>query len=370
MPGPMGSLTWTLMGPRRAALSPLRGAGPSAAAPSRSPPTSSRISPKMSSDVSFGPPGEPLSALAGSPGSSGPGRFGMCVPEDSHSPSSRQSGQRQQAAPAPGLRSSLCYNLRSRRPHCPRPSKETWTSSPRTPTWCTSLGLVGLLILYKRFAPRLNINVPAVDVAAQGPAGASCWARRFAERKMQQARSPARRRRATSWRRDRCWRTRASRRRRSRSTSRARSSGPRPARLEKLGKLEQAAELYLQAGDYKKAAQVLHRRRQAGQGRRALPGEGQHARGGAPLRPGAASGTRRPTCTRRAATRCARPRPTRRRASSLKAAEAYEKHFMENVSYSTTYSSTATSRRPEERPPRRPPLREGGRPAARAATST
>ena len=46
----------------------------------------------------------------------------------------------------------------------------------------------------------------------------------------------------------------------------------------------------------------------------------------------------------------------------LKAAEAYEKHFMENVSFSTTYSSTAPATEQQERAPGGPALREG-RPA-------
>jgi serine/threonine protein kinase len=112
--------------------------------------------------------------------------------------------------------------------------------------------------------------------------------------------------------------------------------------LEKQGKLEKAGELYVQADDTKKAAQVFS---QAGKHVRAaelfkergntldaarlygMGGQWDKAaalydKGGYPAR------------AAEAYEKCG---------ELLKAAEGYEKHFMENVSYSTTYSSTATS---------------------------
>jgi len=112
--------------------------------------------------------------------------------------------------------------------------------------------------------------------------------------------------------------------------------------LERMGKLDKAAEMFLQAGDYKKAAQVFG---QAGKPGRAatlflekgntleaarLFGLAQdwakaaelYAKSGYPLRAAEAY---------------------EKKGDFLKAAECHEKHFMENVSYSTTYSSTASS---------------------------
>jgi len=112
--------------------------------------------------------------------------------------------------------------------------------------------------------------------------------------------------------------------------------------LEKLGKAERAAELYLQAGDHKKGAALFT---SAGKPARAaalflekgnnleaarlfaLAGQwGTSAelyeKGGYPLRAAEA---------------------WEKDGKPLKAAEAYEKHFMENVSFSTTYSSTAAA---------------------------
>ena len=110
--------------------------------------------------------------------------------------------------------------------------------------------------------------------------------------------------------------------------------------LEKLGRAERAAELYLQAGDHKKGAALFT---SAGKPARAaalflekgnsleaarlfgLSGQWATAaelyeKSGYPLRAAEA---------------------WEKDDKPLKAAEAYEKHFMENVSFSTTYSSTA-----------------------------
>ena len=112
------------------------------------------------------------------------------------------------------------------------------------------------------------------------------------------------------------------------------------ASYEKLGRAERAAELFLQAGDYKKSATLFS---SAGKPARAaalflekgnnleaarlfsLAGQWGTAaelyeKSGYPLRAAGA---------------------WEKDAQPLKAAEDYEKHFMENVSFSTTYSSTA-----------------------------
>jgi serine/threonine-protein kinase len=202
------------------------------------------------------------------------------------------------------------------------------------------LGLVGLLILYKRFAPRLNIRVPSVDVAPQallerlmGPA--------FADRKMQRA--VQREKKAGNFLA--AGKLLEDAGKQSEAAEVYLEGGEywaAASTFEKLGKLERAAELYLQAGDYKKSAQVLI---DAGKQAKAamlfaekgntleaarlfgLAGEwgkaaDLYAKSGYPLRAAEAF---------------------EKKGEFLKAAEAHEKHFMENVSYSTTYSSTASS---------------------------
>jgi tetratricopeptide (TPR) repeat protein len=114
------------------------------------------------------------------------------------------------------------------------------------------------------------------------------------------------------------------------------------ATLEKLGRLEKAAEYYLQSGDYKKAANVFiaaHKPAKAAQlflekgnsleAARLFGVAGQwdkaaelYVKGGYPLRAAEAF---------------------EKKEEWARAAECYEKHFMENVSFSTTYSSTSPS---------------------------
>jgi serine/threonine-protein kinase len=112
------------------------------------------------------------------------------------------------------------------------------------------------------------------------------------------------------------------------------------ATFEKLGRAERAAELYLQAGDHKKGAALFTAagkparaaalflekgnnleaaRLYAQAGQWATAGE-LYQKSGYPLRAAEA---------------------WEKDGKTLKAAEGYEKHFMENVSFSTTYSSTA-----------------------------
>jgi tetratricopeptide (TPR) repeat protein len=112
--------------------------------------------------------------------------------------------------------------------------------------------------------------------------------------------------------------------------------------FERLGNRERAAELYLQAGDYKKAAAVfieigkhakaaalflekgntLEAARLYGLANQWDKAGELYSKSGYPLRAAEAY---------------------EKIGEFLKGAEAYEKHFMENVSFSTTYSSTAVS---------------------------
>ena len=142
-------------------------------------------------------------------------------------------------------------------------------------------------------------------------------------------------------------------------TSRAASTGPRPRSSSRWARGERAAELYLQAGDYKKAAAGLRGRRQARPGGRALPGEGEQPRGGAALRRGRATGTRPPSSTPKGGYPLRAAEAYEKKGEFLKAAEGYEKHFMENVSYAHHVLLDRRVRRPEERAAGRPALREG-----------
>jgi tetratricopeptide (TPR) repeat protein len=111
---------------------------------------------------------------------------------------------------------------------------------------------------------------------------------------------------------------------------------------ERIGRSEKAAELYLQAGDFKKAAQLLIDAGKPGRAAILFQEKGNnleaarlyglagvwdkaadlYSKSGYPLRAAEALD---------------------KTGEFIKAAESYEKHFMENVSFSTTFSSTAPS---------------------------
>jgi tetratricopeptide (TPR) repeat protein len=112
--------------------------------------------------------------------------------------------------------------------------------------------------------------------------------------------------------------------------------------LERLGNHDRAAELFLKAGDHKKAAQILTDAGKPGRAAALFLEKGNtldaarlygvagawdkagelYAKSGYPLRAAEAF---------------------EKAGNPLKAAECYEKHFMENVTYSTSYSSTSAS---------------------------
>jgi tetratricopeptide (TPR) repeat protein len=111
---------------------------------------------------------------------------------------------------------------------------------------------------------------------------------------------------------------------------------------EKLGKMERAAELYLQANDHKKAAQILS-------------GIGKHAKAAALFQEKgntleaarlyglAGDWAKAADIYSRSGYPLRAAEAFEKTGQHARAAECYEKHFMENVSFSTTYSSTAPS---------------------------
>jgi tetratricopeptide (TPR) repeat protein len=113
--------------------------------------------------------------------------------------------------------------------------------------------------------------------------------------------------------------------------------------LERMGKGERAAELYLQAGDHKKAAQVFSQIGKPGKAAALFQEKGNNLEaarlyGLAGMWDKAADLYLKSGYPLRAA------EAYEKRGDFRKAAECHERHFMENVSYSTTYSSTAPSK--------------------------
>jgi len=111
---------------------------------------------------------------------------------------------------------------------------------------------------------------------------------------------------------------------------------------EKLGKSEKAAELYLQAGDFKKAAQLLI---EAGKPARAavLFQEKGNSLEAARLYGLAGVWDKAADLYSKSGYPLRAAEAFEKTGDFIKAAESYEKHFMENVSFSTTFSATAPS---------------------------
>jgi serine/threonine-protein kinase len=203
-----------------------------------------------------------------------------------------------------------------------------------------AVGLVVVLFLYRRFAPLVRIRVPGGnitkdDVAAKllGPR----WAEKKLEREVARLKKQGNHLAAGKLLEDAGKLNQAAE-----AYIEGQEYWAAASTLERLGRAERAAELYLQAGDYKKGAALFSA---AGKPARAaalflekgnnleaarlfgLAGQWEtaaelYAKSGYPLRAAEA---------------------WEKQGQFAKAAEAYEKHFTENVSFSTTYSSTAPS---------------------------
>jgi serine/threonine-protein kinase len=203
-----------------------------------------------------------------------------------------------------------------------------------------ALGLLAALIVYQKFAPSVRFTVPGLDLTPDdiiarllGPRWGEAKLQRAVEREKKHGNFLAAGRMYEDAGKDQ-------------AAVDAFVAGQEyhaaASVLERTGKLERAAELYLQAGDFKKAAQVFT---EAGKPAQAaelflerkntieaarLFGVAQmwdraaelYLKGGYPLR--AAEAFEKSGAHRRAA-------------------ECYEKHFDENVTYSTTYAATAQS---------------------------
>jgi len=111
---------------------------------------------------------------------------------------------------------------------------------------------------------------------------------------------------------------------------------------EKLGRAEKAAELFLQAGDYKKSAALFTSAGKPAKAAALFLEKGNNLEAARLYAVAQQWGTAAELYEKsgyplRAA------EAWEKDGKPLKAAENYEKHFMENVSFSTTYSSTAAA---------------------------
>jgi len=202
------------------------------------------------------------------------------------------------------------------------------------------LGIVGLFVLYKKFAPQLRIRMPSVGLAPKDMLERMLGSA-FSERKLQK--SIQREKKLGNFLVAGKMLEDAGRQ--ALAAELYIEGGENFAAaltLEKLGRLERAAELYMQAGDHKKAAKVLVDAGKPGKAAVLFMEKG-NTLDAARLFGQAGEWGRAADLYAKSGYPLAAAEAYEKKGDFLKAAEAFEKHFMENVSYSTTYSSTAAS---------------------------
>jgi tetratricopeptide (TPR) repeat protein len=202
------------------------------------------------------------------------------------------------------------------------------------------VGLIVLVVAYQKLAPKLRVRVPGASISKDDLVG-KLLGPRYAEAKLQKT--------VEKFKKQGNWLAAGKMLEDNEHLDEAaetylegNENWAAASLYEKIGRTERAAELYLQAGDHKKGAQLLVA---AGKPTRAaalfqekgnnleaarLYGVGGawdkaaelYVRSGYPLRAAEAY---------------------EKTGEFLKAAESYEKHFMENVSFSTSFSSTGPS---------------------------
>ena len=202
------------------------------------------------------------------------------------------------------------------------------------------LGLVLLFFVYQQVAPRLKIRVPGVGVSSEGLLS-TLLGSRFREAKKE--REVGRLKKQGDFL----------------AAGKALEDLGRPqeaaeaylegqeywaaaATFERLGRAERAAELYLSAGDYKKAAQLFVNANKPAKAA-ALFGEKGNNLEAARLFGVAGQWDKAADLYMKSGYPLRAAEAFEKQGDFVKAAEAHEKHFMENVSFSTTYSQTAPS---------------------------
>ena len=202
------------------------------------------------------------------------------------------------------------------------------------------LGLIAVVVAYQKLSPKLRVRVPGTGISKEDVVG-KILGPRYAEAKLQKT--------IEKFKKQGNWLAAGKMLEDNEHLEAAaetylegNENWAAASLYEKMGRTERAAELFLQAGDHKKGAQLLV---SAGKPTRAaalfqekgnnleaarLYGVGGawdkaaelYARSGYPLRAAEAYA---------------------KTGEFLKAAESYEKHFMENVSFSTSFSSSGPS---------------------------
>ncbi|MBN2369751.1 MAG: protein kinase [Vicinamibacteria bacterium] len=204
--------------------------------------------------------------------------------------------------------------------------------------------LLTLLVIYQKLLPRLRMRMPGMNLSAQGLLEKLAGSR-YTEIKLEAAVKREKKNGNTL------------------AAGRLYEEAGRPNQavevylegqefiaaavvIEKMGRVERAADLYLQAGDYKKAAALYV---QAGKAARAaaLFQERGNNVDAARLYAQAGHWDKSADLYEKSGYAHKAAESYEKKGDFHKAAECWERHFMENVTFSTTYSSTAVT--PEQK---------------------
>jgi len=202
------------------------------------------------------------------------------------------------------------------------------------------LGFVVLVFVYQQVAPRLRIRVPGVGVSREGLLS-TLLGPRFREAKKEREVGKLKKQGdflAAGKALEDLGRPQEA----AEAYLEGQEYWAAAATFERLGRAERAAELYLNAGDYKKAAQLFVN---AGKPAKAaaLFGEKGNNLEAARLFGVAGQWDKAADLYMKSGYPLRAAEAFEKQGDFLRAAEAHEKHFMENVSFSTTYSQTAPS---------------------------
>jgi serine/threonine protein kinase/tetratricopeptide (TPR) repeat protein len=205
-------------------------------------------------------------------------------------------------------------------------------------------GALIVLLAYQKLAPRLSIRVPGLSLTPDDIAG-KILGSRYSDAKLQRERK-AFQKQGNHLAAGRLYEEHD---RLEEAAQIYLEGGERFAAAsiyEKLGRLERAADLYLEHGDHKKAAQVYEKAGKAQRAAVVLQEKGNSLEA-ARLYGVAGQWDKAAELYDRSGFP-AKAAPCYEKAGNpLRAAECFERHFMENVTYSTTYASTAIT--PEQK---------------------
>jgi serine/threonine protein kinase len=204
--------------------------------------------------------------------------------------------------------------------------------------------LLALIIAYQKLVPRLRVRLPGANLSAQGLLE-KLAGRRYTEIKLEAAVKRAKKD-GNFLVAGRIYEEAGQQTEAIDVYLEGQEFNAAASVLEKMGRLERAAEMYLQAGDYKKAASLFAQSGKAARAAALFQERGNNV-DAAQLYAQAGHWDKAADLYEKSGYAHKAAEAYEKKGDYHKAAECFERHFMENVTFSTTYSSTAVT--PEQK---------------------